>query len=170
MKTDGIIDKDIFSAIQAFTKKALLNTGRSILVILGIVQIVSVVWEAFEKSLSFLEISTLEIIFFVVLFFMVKKYYERSINNRLEWKRMLYVIVSSMGWLLLAIILIVIFAAIVMANVTEWSDFNNFILAHDKAIQIVEYIAVLVTIHLITPKKRFHDEASGQPGSGGQGS
>jgi hypothetical protein len=168
MKLDDIVYSDVIVAVKAFIKKALFYLGRSILVILGVVQIVFVLKLTFEQSLSFIEISTLEMIFFVVLFFLVRNYYAKSISNRRGWKEILYVIVSSMGWLLLAFTFIFILVSKIMADSVEWLNFDPL---QNNTSQMIVYIAMHVTIYLVTPKDGSHEhKTNNKPDSGGQDS
>lgn len=128
-------------------KRILLFIGRSILVVLGILQIAGTLIITFEESLSFLEISTLEMIFFVALFFLVKNYIDASKRHNLDWKMALYRPLRNLGWYMMVGITLVIFESVTTGKLDLSMEDAN-------AWQIIDYIIVMFCIHLATPKER----------------
>lgn len=140
-KTSGEIVKTAFSFI-----------GKSILILFGLLEIVSVVWEAFEESISFLEISTMELIFFVVFFFLVKRYVESVGQSKLSWWKRLYPPLRNIGWFSILTTIPLIFILI------QQESFN-FIFKYEKLLQIFTYIGVAVCIYMATPKEKQGTES-----------
>jgi len=133
-RTPGQIVKAVFSFI-----------GKSILILFGILEIVGIIWGAFEQSLSFLEISTLEMLFFVIFFFLVKQYVVAIEEYKLPWRSALYRPLRNLGWFGLISTLPFFFILIQQENF-------NFFFKYEKALQFTDYIGVAICIYLAIPK------------------
>jgi hypothetical protein len=140
-KTPGELVKAVFSFI-----------GKSILILFGIIMIVSVIVDIFEQSMSFLEISTLEMFFFVVLFFLVKNYIRTASEYGLTWRRTVYLPLRNLGWLG---ILSMLFIFILISQ-----DSHIFIFKYENLLQLINYIGVAICFYLATPSDDKHKESN----------
>ena len=140
-KSPGGIVKTVFSFI-----------GKSILVLFAVLEIVGLVWGAFEESISFLEISTLEMLFVVVFFFLVKRYIVTVGQSKLSWRKRLYPPLRNIGWFS-------IFTTIPLVFILIQQESFNFIFKYENLMQIFTSIGVAICIYMATPKDNVVSES-----------
>ncbi|AKH21150.1 hypothetical protein [Sedimenticola thiotaurini] len=127
-------------------KTAFLFIGKSILILFGFLEFISVIWEAFEQSISFLEISSLEMFFFVVFFFLVRRHINAASEYKMPWIKALYLPLRNLGWLFLLFSVPIIFISAQQESV-------NFISRYENILQFIEYIGVAICTYLAAPVK-----------------
>jgi len=138
-KSPGGIVKTVFSFI-----------GKSILVLFAVLMIVVVVLMAFEESISFLEISTMEMLFVVVFFFLVKRYIDNVGQSKLSWRKRLYLPLRNIGWFSILTIIPLVFILIKQ---------ESLIFKYENLIQIFTYIGVAICIYMAASKDNVVSES-----------
>ncbi|MCK4794538.1 MAG: hypothetical protein KAV87_62995 [Desulfobacteraceae bacterium] len=139
-RTPGEIVKAVFSFI-----------GKSMLVLFGVLEIIGVIWDTFEQSISFLEISTLEMFFFVIFFFLVKRYVDAIGECKMPWRKALYRPLRNLGWFGLISTLPILFILIQQENF-------NFFFEYEKLLQLIDYTGVAICLYLAAPTENINNE------------
>ncbi len=127
-------------------KKVFLILGQSLLVTLGLLVVANLLFDAFESSLSFLEISTTEMIYFVLLFFLIKNHIEKSLMHSFHWKKVLYLPLRNLGWYGLTMVALSIF----LTAATEGE--KKFEFTYDHVFHLIDYAVIALCIYMATPK------------------
>lgn len=120
--------------------------GKFILILFGVLEIINIIWEAFEQSMSFLEISTLEMFFFVVLFFLVRRYINAASEYKMPRIQALYLPLRNLGWLCLLY-------SVPIDFISTQQESVNFISRYENILQFIEYIGVAICTYLAAPVK-----------------
>jgi len=125
--------------------------GKSILILFGALEVVSLIWGMFEQSISFLEISTMEMFFFVVFFFLVKRHVDAIGKCKMPWKQALYRPLRNLGWFGALTTMLIIFILIQQESL-------NFFFKYEKLLQLIDYIGVAIFLYLAAPMETTNNE------------
>ena len=143
---DNIIQPKTLAKIGEMLRITFLFVGRAILVLFGLLGVVFFFWDAFEQSISFLEISTMEMMFFVVFFILIKNHIEKSSMYKMPWKTALYLPLRNIGWFSLLSIIPIIFL------IMQSERGNNIISEYEHILQLIKFIVIAFCIYMATPK------------------
>jgi len=88
-------------------KTSVLFVARGVLFVLGMLSLVTVVKGQFENSLSFWEISTLEVLFWFVFCFISIRHYRRCRSANLKVPSIIYKPVRNLGWVTFVLLAVV---------------------------------------------------------------
>ncbi|GAA5525294.1 hypothetical protein Maes01_01860 [Microbulbifer aestuariivivens] len=132
-----------------FAKATLLFIGRSMLFGVGLASLIFVFVDFFEDSLTFSELSLLEIGFGLLLFSLINRHLTASKAAQLKWTSAIYRPLRNIGWVNLAFLCLVIFFILIGPEIDE---LNQIMAKNSHRLQQLDLIVTLLCLYWAAPK------------------
>ena len=138
--------KSLQESVSYWLKTVALFIGQTLLIILGLLNITLSLYEQFEGDFSFLEISTLEFVFYLAFFWLCQRHYHLCRTANLNLRSTLYRPLRNMGWIIFLLFLFYMGYAITLDNI------ENIDYRFQNLEQLASMAIILSCIYWASPK------------------